>query len=445
MNMNHAKRTGPGILITVFFLLVGVGIGMLLINIQTRKLEGLMSPSLVQNIGADELDPEVWGRNFPRQYDRFTMTEIDQGRTLFGGSTPYDKLEAKPFLRKAWAGYAFAVDYNEERGHYYAQTDQQKTRRTTEFDQPGACVNCHAAEAPQLINELGWPAFNSMPYDSLRDRLHLGSSCADCHEPTTMELRVTRPAFLNATEHLGVDLSKATRQDMRTYVCAQCHVEYYFLGQDKILTFPWSRGTVIDSIEKHYEQYGFTDWTHAETGGGMVKVQHPEFEMFTSSVHYASGVSCADCHMPYTREGGVKISDHWIRSPLTNVNNACQTCHKIPEQDLVDRVEGIQIKTKEMLTLAEAAISDAIDAIVAARAAGASDRALAEARGLHRGSQIRWDFVDAENSMGFHSPQEAARVLTHSVDLARRAQMAAWKLLPGSASSLPAGTAARER
>jgi nitrite reductase (cytochrome c-552) len=445
MKTNRMGKVSLWVLATVVFLLVGVGLGMLVANIQERKMEGLMSPSLVQEIPEDELDPEVWGRNFPRQYDRFAMTEIDYGRTRFGGSTPYDKLEAKPFLRKAWAGYAFAVDYNEERGHYYAQIDQQETLRTTEFNQPGACANCHAAEAPLLIQEMGWETFNRTPYDSLRDMLHLGSSCADCHEPSTMELRITRPALLNGLEQLGIDITKATRQEMRTYVCAQCHVEYYFLGPDRVLTFPWSRGTVIDSIEQHYKQYGFTDWTHAETGGGMLKMQHPEFEMFSSSVHYASGVSCADCHMPYTREGGVKISDHWIRSPLTNVNNACQTCHKIPERDLIDRVEGIQIKTKEMLTLAEAAISDAIDAIVAAQAAGASDAALEEARSLHRRAQTRWDFVDAENSMGFHSPQEAARVLTHSVDLARQAQMAAWRLLPAGASPPPTRTTAPER
>jgi nitrite reductase (cytochrome c-552) len=217
---------------------------------------------------------------------------------------------------------------------------------------------------------------------------------------------------------------------MRTYVCGQCHVEYYFAGENKLLTFPWEKGTSIDSIEAYYDSYGFNDWTHAETGGGMLKMQHPEFETFTSSVHYASGVACADCHMPYTREGGVKISDHWIRSPLTNVNNACQTCHKIPEADLVDRVENIQKKTKEMITLVELAISDAIDAIVAAREAGASDPVLAEARRLHRAAQMRWDFVDAENSMGFHSPQETARVLTHAVDLARQAQMAAMEAMP---------------
>lgn len=416
--------------VTLVFLGVGIGVGMLLTSIQQRKDEALMSPTLVVEIADNELDPEVWGRNFPRQYGRFRLMETDYGRTLFGGSTPYSKLEEKPFLKKAWAGNPFSLDYNEERGHYYAQIDQQRTKRTTEWSQPGACANCHAGEAPLLIEELGWERFNSIPYDSLRDRLHYGGVCRDCHDPKTMQLRISRPAFIQAMERLGVDLSLATRQEMRTYVCAQCHVEYYFRGPNKILTFPWDKGFVVDSIDAYYESYGFSDWTHAETGGGMLKMQHPEFELFTTSVHYASGVACADCHLPYTREGGVKISDHWIRSPLTNVNNACQTCHRIPEKDLVDRVQSIQKKTKEMLTLVEAALSDAIDAIVAARSAGASDEALAEARRLHRKAQMRWDFVDAENSMGFHSPQEAARILTHAVDLARQAQMAAQRAVP---------------
>lgn len=425
--MNDKRFGGAGlwVLVTLVFLIIGVGIGMLLTNIQERKDEGLMSPSLVVEIPDGELDASVWGQNFPREYGRFLKMEEDYGRTLFGGSTPYSKIEEKPFLKKAWAGYAFAIDYNEERGHAYALQDQKETKRTTERSQPGACANCHAGEAPQLIEELGWERFNSMPYDSLRDMMHTGGTCNDCHDPATMDLRITRPAFLNAMETRGIDLSRATRQEVRTYVCAQCHVEYYFAGSNKLLTFPWAKGLSVDSIDAYYTEIQFSDWTHAETGSGVLKMQHPEFETFSSSLHYASGVACADCHMPYTREGGVKISDHWIRSPVTNVNNACQTCHKIPEADLVDRIENIQRKTKEMITLTEAAISDAIDAIVEARAAGATEASLAEAHGLHRSAQMRWDFVDAENSMGFHSPQETARILTHAVDLARQAQMAA--------------------
>jgi nitrite reductase (cytochrome c-552) len=223
----------------------------------------------------------------------------------------------------------------------------------------------------------------------------------------------------------GIDLSKATRQEMRTYVCAQCHVEYYFKGDNKVLTFPWSQGLSIDNIESYYEQIKFTDWTHKETGAPMLKMQHPEFEMWSSGIHARSGVSCADCHMPYVRDGAVKVSDHWLRSPLTNVNQACQPCHKESEQELKDRVVAIQTTTSNLTHRTEDAMVAAIDAIKAAQAAGASDAALAEARQLHRRASMRWDFVSSENSTGFHSPQEAARILADAIDYARQAQISA--------------------
>jgi len=407
-----------------------LGLAALLVNIQQRQEEAAQYPLKVVDIAEDELDPAVWGRNFPREYDRFVLTANDTLSTTYGGSILYSKLERYPVLKRLWAGYPFSVDYNEERGHFYALIDQKQTKRQEVVQQPGACANCHAAEAPLLIAELGWETFNRTPYKELADRLHLGTSCHDCHDPKTMNLRITRPAFINAMQARGIDVTQATRQEMRTYVCAQCHVEYYFLGDNKILTFPWSQGYTIDDIQAHYDKYGFKDWTHQETGAPMIKIQHPEFEMFTTSIHYRSGVSCADCHMPYIREGAVKISDHWLRSPLTNINKACQTCHRQTEQELIDRVALIQDRTAELLRRTEAALVAAIDAIVAAQQAGASDADLALARQLHREASMRWDFVFSENSTGFHSPQEAARVLATAIDLARQAQLEAERVMP---------------
>lgn len=271
---------------------------------------------------------------------------------------------------RLWAGYAFSVDHNEERGHYYAQIDQQNTRRVQIVDQPGACINCHAAEAPALIAEMGWEDFNRTPYNELKDRLHFGTSCSDCHDAKTMDLTNTRPAFRNAMEQRGIDLNRATRQEMRSYVCAQCHVEYYFRGENKVLTFPWSQGLTVDAIEQHYNTYGFKDWTHAETGASMIKIQHPEFELWSTGLHARSGVACADCQMPFVREGSVKVSDHWLRSPLQNINESCQTCHNRSEVELRERVLIIQNKTAKLLSRSETAILAAIDAIVAARDAG---------------------------------------------------------------------------
>ena len=416
--------------IAAVFVVVGVGVGALLANIVERQVEGDQFPAVLTEIDTLETDPEVWGRNFPRQYDSYLRTEIDGNPTAFGGSDPFSKLDAKPFLRTAWAGYGFAIDYNEDRGHFYSQIDQARSGRTNELQMPGTCINCHTGNFVRLEAEMGWEGINTTPYNDLRAHVgDLGVTCADCHDPDTMQLRLTRPALINALAEQGIDWTEASRQEMRSYVCAQCHVEYYFRGETKELVFPWSVGTSVEAIEEHYDTYEFKDWQHAITGAPMIKIQHPEFELFTSSTHFAAGVACADCHMPYVREGGVKVSDHWVRSPLDNLNNACQSCHTASEEELADRIYTIQNRTKNLMESVEEGLDDAIAAISAAMEAGVPDEALTEARSLHRAAQLRWDFVDAENSMGFHSPQEAVRILGHAADLARQAELSATKAL----------------
>ncbi|MCU0514693.1 MAG: ammonia-forming cytochrome c nitrite reductase subunit c552 [Anaerolineae bacterium] len=439
MNQVLTRQTFLYVLVFVGAVLLTMGVAALLININQRQSEAAQFPLRVVEIAADEIDPAVWGQNFPQHYDRFMMTQENYGETPYGGSVPYSKLERYPAMVTLWAGYAFSKDHNEERGHFYAQIDQANTQRVQIVNQPSACANCHAAETPQLIASMGWEAFNSTPFNDMVDNLHFGSSCADCHDPTTMALRITRPALINALEGRGIDWTEATRQEMRTYVCAQCHVEYYFQGEQKLLTFPWSQGLQIENIEAHYDTYEFKDWTHAETGAPMLKMQHPEYEMYSTSLHARSGVSCADCHMPFIREGGIKISDHWLRSPLQDLSSACQTCHNIPEEDLRQRVSIIQDNTAELLRLSEEALLDAINAIKAAREAGATDEMLAEALYLHRRASMRWDFVSSENSTGFHSPQEAARILAASIDFARQAQLLAVELTPASTAAVSSG------
>jgi nitrite reductase (cytochrome c-552) len=431
MNKLLSKQNLAYVAVFVAAVVLTLIVAGLLFNIDDRKEEARITPLKVIEIPEGEINPAVWGQNFPNEYDSFQRTEENYGETPYGGSEPYSKLERYPAMVRLWAGYAFSKDHNEERGHYYANLDQKNTQRVQLVDQPGACINCHAAEAPSLIAELGWEEFNHTPYNDLKDRTSLGSSCSDCHDPETMELVITRPAFRNAMEARGVDLENASRQEMRTYVCAQCHVEYYFAGDNKVLTFPWTEGLTIDDIETYYTNIEFRDWLHAETNAPMIKIQHPEFELYSSGIHAESGVACADCHMPFMRVGGVKISDHWLRSPLENINLACQNCHRSTDEELYNRVVNIQSDTASLLRRSEEALLAAIDTIVAAREAGATDEDLNEALQLHRASQMRWDFISSENSTGFHSPQEAARVLAVSIDLARQAELSAWKVLQG--------------
>lgn len=420
------------ILLLVVAFLIGAGgmaaIAALLVDIQQHKVEALDFPLKVIPIAAQELDPAVWGKDFPREYASFLKMKDDTITTAYGGSVPFDKLARDPLLKRLYAGYPFSVEYNHARGHLYALDDQKNTKRIQVVNQPGACANCHAAEAPQLIQQMGWVNFNHTPYNDLKDQLHTGTSCADCHDPDTMDLRITRPAFVNAMQARGIDVTKASRQEMRTYVCAQCHVEYYMAGDNKVLTFPWTKGLTVDDIEAYYTEINFKDWTHAETGAPMLKMQHPEFEIWSTGIHAQSGVACADCHMAYTRDGAVKVSDHWLRSPLVNISRACQPCHRESEEELKNRVVTIQKKTVELRGRAEQALTEASDAIQAARAAGVGDPALDKARQLYRAGDMRWDFVSSENSTGFHSPQESARIFGAAIDLARQSQLEAQRV-----------------
>ena len=247
-----------------------------------------------------------------------------------------------------------------------------------------------------------------------------------------MQLRVTRPGFLEGIKALkasqGVSNydvnTMATRQEMRSFVCGQCHVEYYFKGKEKRLTYPWHKGLKVENIYDYYEEAGFTDWTHAKSGTKALKAQHPEFEMWNQGVHARSGVACADCHMPYTRVGALKISDHHVRSPLLNINNSCQTCHRFSEEEILARAENIQAKTVALSNLAMDAVVALIADIETQKNAGASDESLAAARGHHRRAQFYVDFVESENSNGFHAPQEATRILGEAIDSARQGQLA---------------------
>ena len=449
------RRRRFWLLTGALFLLVAVvtaGVTALLINIFEHKQEARNPFYRVVELTDETVDPAIWGKNFPLQYDGYKRT-VDQVRTRYGGSeavprTPtsadprsvvaQSRLEEDPRLKIMWAGYAFSKDFREERGHAFMLEDQLFTERQQVAKQPGTCLHCHAsvyvpykkAGNGDLIK--GFEALNKLPYFEARKHVTHPVACIDCHDPKTMQLRVTRPGFIEGIRALkaaqgvpdyDVNVS-ATRQEMRAFVCGQCHVEYYFKGPEKRLTYPWSRGLKADEILAYYEETQFKDWEHARTGAPTLKAQHPEFEMWNQGIHARSGVACADCHMPYTRVGAMKISDHHVRSPVLNLNNACQTCHHWPEEELKSRIELIQGRTLEMRNIAMDALVDLIGQIERARAAGATDEQLQQARGFQRKAQFLVDFIESENSSGFHAPQEAARILVKSVDYSRRGQSA---------------------
>jgi len=410
----------------------------LLINVNERKREARDTFVEVVKLDENTVEPAEWGKNFPREYDGFKRTTEMQA-TKYGGSVPFSHLEKDPRLKRIFAGYAFALDYKEERGHAYSLIDQDQTERIKQRPQPGSCLQCHASIIPAYRKAgggdvmKGFEIVSGMPFQEARKLVDHPIACIDCHDPKTMQLRVTRPGFLYGIKALkksqGVENydpnTMASRQEMRTYVCGQCHVEYYFAGEHKIVTYPWAQGIKVEQIEAHYDQIRFTDWKHAETGAPALKAQHPEFETYSQGAHARAGVACADCHMPYMRQGAMKISDHHVRSPLFDVERSCLTCHPYSAAEMKARVETIQDRHAALLSRAEDALIALLDEIQRARKAGATDQKLEPALALHRRAQWRVDFVSAENSMGFHAPQESARVLAEAIDYARQGQLAA--------------------
>jgi nitrite reductase (cytochrome c-552) len=372
-----------------------------------------------------EPDSAEWGVNYPNQYSTLQKTLNNNERTAYGGSNPISKLEQDPRLLTLFAGYSFSKEYNEERGHLNSLEDVRSTDRVNEKT-PGTCYSCKSADNPRLWDQMGMVDFDKLPFSQLGEQIDHPIGCANCHEANTMRLVVTNPALEEALAAQGKDWRTFTRQEMRTVVCANCHVEYYFKGDGKYLTFPWEGGTQIENIAAYYQELGFKDWDHPQSGAPMIKMQHPEYEMFTAgSTHYNAGVACADCHMPYTRDGAAKFSTHDVRSPLLNAETACGACHTDVEY-VTNRVSIIQNQVHDTLLATEDALVEAIAAIEAAsNQEGVDVTLLEEARQLHREAQLRWDFIAAENSMGFHNPEEALRILAAATDLARQAQLKA--------------------
>ncbi|GIK36455.1 MAG: cytochrome c-552 [Chloroflexota bacterium] len=450
--------------------LLTVGVMLLLGNVSQRKEEAKQDVFRVAEITEDTIDPAVWGKNYPRQYDGYQRT-VDVERTRHGGSEAFQKLDEDPVWREIFAGYAFGVDYREERGHAYMLSDQDITERIQVVKQPGACLQCHSAVIPAYYQKgveagvsadpayrqeailKGFEIVSAMPYTQARTLVDHPISCGDCHDPDTMQLRVTRPGFLYGIQALArseepvphlpsierwrqdgkkgeYDVNTmANRQEMRTFVCGQCHVEYYFKGDGKLVTYPWNNGLKVEEIEAYYDEAGFKDWQHKLSGAPALKAQHPEFEMWSQGIHARSGVACADCHMPYQREGAIKVSDHHVRSPLLNVANACQTCHNFPEEEMKARAEAIQDRTVALMNRAEEAVVALIRDLQKAQEAGIPIEQLAAAQALQRKAQWRLDYVSAENSMGFHAPQESARILGEAIDYARQGQLEVAKIM----------------
>lgn len=439
--MDTFRKRKPGFywLIFIATAIVVFLLGMLAASITNRRAEKEYVYKPMVSLKQGEPRNAEWGKNFPREYQSYIQTADTSFRSKYNGSAMIDMLAEDPRLVVLWAGYGFSKDYSQGRGHYNAITDIVSTLRTgapvngTPSPQPNTCWSCKSPDVVRLLGQMKPEEFYKGTWDTKGSEIVNPIGCADCHDPQTMNLVITRPALIEAFERQGRDISKSTQQEMRSLVCAQCHVEYYF-DKHKIegvayLTFPWDKGFSADDIEKYYDSYEFSDWTHGMSKAPMLKAQHPEYETWQMGIHAQRGVACADCHMPYKSEGGQKFTDHHIQSPLNNIANSCQVCHREEAVDLVknvydrqDKIIENRDKLEELLVRAHVESKKAWDL-------GATDDQMKAILTDIRKAQWRWDFSAASHGASFHAPIEISRVIANGIVFAQDARVKLARLL----------------
>lgn len=374
--------------------------------------------------------------DFPREYETWKQTADTTFKSEFNSSQAVDVLAQRPNMVILWAGYSFSWDYATPRGHQHAVEDVRRTLRTgapgvteEKEPQPGTCWTCKGPDVPRVMKEQGVANFYKAPWSKWGDQIMNSVGCSDCHDSKTMDLKPARPALYEAWQRVGKDVNKATHQEMRSLVCAQCHTEYYFKGDGQYLTFPQDSGMTVEAMEKYYDAMNYKDYTHALSRAPILKAQHPGYEIHQMGIHGQRGVSCADCHMPYMSKGGVKYTDHHIMSPLANIDRTCQTCHRQSAETLRQNVYERQRKCNEIRNRVENELATAHIEAKFAWDKGATEAEMKPVLDLLRKSQWRWDFAVASHGAAFHAPQEITRILSHSLDFANQARLKVAKVL----------------
>lgn len=405
-----------------FFLFAGVLI--LFFAVVISRIWAFKPPDSIRVVplAATQQDPAVWATHYPLEYASYQKNSfMGDAPTGYGSNFKTQKSELQPELTVNYAGNPFSLDYAKPRGHLYALADLADSKRINAASK-AACITCKTPYVETLYQQSGWGYANLPLAAALSDAKH-PVSCANCHDPATMNLRVVNPAFIEAMQRRGVDVASAGRQEMRSYVCGQCHATYYFEPGSNRVVFPWDNGLTAENMYQYFSTKpgGFTqDWRHAVSSTPLLKARHPDFEAWSGGVHGKAGVSCADCHMPFVREKGQKYTSHWVTSPLRNVEVSCYPCHNQDSSWLIARVKTIQDNVWQLQRLAGQTIAAAHQAIAAAAASG-DPSSIEQARESVRKAQWYWDVVASENSMGFHNPDQQLNTLGQAIHFANQA------------------------
>uniref|UniRef100_A0A7C4EPV9 nitrite reductase (cytochrome; ammonia-forming) n=1 Tax=Thermodesulfovibrio aggregans TaxID=86166 RepID=A0A7C4EPV9_9BACT len=426
------------------FLIFSLICAVFILGCQPGKAKEFKAVPLSEN----EVDPEVWGKVYPIHYEMYKQSQepTSAGKSKYkrGWDTDkviYDKLSEYPFMALLYNGWGFGIEYNEPRAHFYRVIDQLEID-PSRLKPGGVCLTCKTTYAPELEAKYGLAYYNK-PYKEVwswipEKHRKLGDSCLDCHNPKDASLHIRRGfTLVKALQTMGVDVSSISHGQMRSIICAQCHVTYVVPRDHEMkptgLFFPWQGsklgGISIENIIKVLKSdpaYG--EWKQAVTGFKLAYIRHPEFEFFSNnSVHWNAGVSCADCHMPYKKAGGFKVSEHRIMSPLKSDMKACQQCHGETPEWLKQQVIAIQDRTISLLLRAGYQTATAAKLFEVANKAQQEGKQIEQplynkAKDLYLEALYRVIFIGAENSIGFHNPTEAERVLADAVAYASKSE-----------------------
>jgi nitrite reductase (cytochrome c-552) len=414
-------------------------------------------------IADGDIDPANWGKAFPIHYDLWKKTEepTEAGKSKYkrgfdADKIIYDKLSEFPFMALLFNGWGFGIEYNEPRGHAYMVIDQIDID-AGRIKAGGVCLTCKSPYATKLEKEMGIDYYK-MPFKDVLAKIpeqyrKLGVACIDCHNNKDMSLNISRGFTLNAAlKDMGIDSGKLTRQEMRSAVCAQCHVTYNITKDQEMksvgIYFPWQGSTmgnisIENIVKKLRSDPSVLEWKQNVTGYKMPFIRHPEYELFSyNSVHYKAGAACADCHMPYTKVGAYKVSNHRVTSPLKTDLRACVQCHSESAEWLRAQVESIQDRTVSLMIrsgYATSTVAKLLEKVHTTQAAGkAIDTALYDkAKDYYMEAFLRLNFIGAENSVGFHNPAEALRVLGDSLAFAGKSEALLRQALAKAGVDLP--------
>ncbi|BDE97433.1 ammonia-forming cytochrome c nitrite reductase subunit c552 [Raoultibacter timonensis] len=340
---------------------------------------------------------EMWKDIYPNEYATY-----EENAANSPDSGKHNYLELYPALNTMYKGYAFALGYDEASSHLYSLESVKNSPRTIEKEQLANCISCKTPQFTNMVNTEGEQVYTEK-FNDLINEFTEPISCANCHANDPQSLTVGNQFFVKS---MGGDTKNVP---MEAQVCGQCHNEYYFDPDTKATSNPYTGTDAMtpDAILAYYDEMGFKDWEHPDTGAAMIKVQHPEFETIYGGKQTQmakNGYSCSDCHMgTTTSDDGTEFVSHEWKSPLENqelLDGDCKNCHA----DLKKQVADWQAEEEERVTAISEKIEDMINKIAEQKDSLPEDQ-LAELQKLHRTAQFYWDFVMVENSEGAHNPE----------------------------------------